>query len=192
MIVIASGTVASAHDLERTRVSIVFARDGSFVVDVVNDPNWLTMRQESIPGPFADRVVLWVDGHEIHPSSVEFIPFDSHALAQGRAERLATYRLRGRMPTDAHTLRWYYGLVIDPYPLTIRRADGRLLVEEVGGDAWSRTIDLSGQFHAPLLSETTVVMLLAGLLLLPIALRFVRRRVTTKDTMDTKEKTCTA
>ena len=176
MIVIASGTVASAHDLERTRVSIVFARDGSFVADVVNDPNWLTMRQESIPGPFADRVVLWVDGHEIHASSVEFIPFDSHALAQGGAERLATYRLRGRMPADAHTLRWYYGLVIDPYPLTIRRADGRLLVEEVGGDAWSRTIDLSGQFQAPLVNEKLVGALLAGLLVLPLAIRLAPKK----------------
>ncbi len=176
MIVIASWTVASAHDLERTRVSIVFARDGSFVADVVNDPRWLALRQESIPGPFADRVVLWVDGHEIHPSSVEFIPFDSHALAQDRAERLATYRLRGRMPTDAHTLRWYYGLVIDPYPLTIRRADGRLLVEEVGGDAWSRTIDLSGQFQTPLVNEKLVAALLAGLLVLPLAIRLATKK----------------
>ena len=57
------------------------------------------------------------------------------------------------MPMNAQTLRWFYGLVIDPYPLTIRRADGRVIVEEVQGDAWSRTIDLSGQFHAPLVSE---------------------------------------
>ena len=180
MIVVASGTVASAHDLERTRVSIVFARDGSFVADVVNDPNWLTMRQESIPGPFADRVVLWVDGHEIHPSSVEFIPSDSRALAQDRVEGLATYRLRGRMPTDAHTLRWYYGLVIDPYPLTIRRADGRLLVEEVGGDAWSRTIDLSGQFQAPLVNEKLVGALLLGLLVLPLAIRLATKTRSTR------------
>ena len=208
----------SAHDLERTQVSIVFARDGSFVLDVANDPSWLKLRLESIPGPFADRVVLWVDGHEIRPSSVEFIPpsarpepLDSpltlspskgerlaqdrpsdspltlspskgERLAQDRlVEGLATYRLRGRMPIDAHTLRWYYGLVIDPYPLTIRRADSRMLVEEVGGDAWSRTIDLSGQFHAPLLSETLVGMLLAGLLLVPVVMRVAAKRRVRKD-----------
>ena len=113
-----------AHDLEKTQVSIVFARDGSFVAEVANDPAWLKLRQESIPGPFADRVVFWVDGREIRPDSVEFIPFDSRTLAQGRAEGLWTYRMRGRVPLDAHTLRWYYGLVIDPYPLTIHRADG--------------------------------------------------------------------
>ena len=154
----------SAHDLEKTQVSIVFSRDGSFVADVANDPAWLALRQASIPGPFVDRVVLWVDGHEIRPSSVERI-----------AGTPAIHRLRGRMPLDAHTLRWYYGLVIDPYPLTIHRADGRLIVEEIGGDAWSRTIDVSGQFQRPLLSEQAVVALLIGLLLLPIGLKLATK-----------------
>ena len=181
-----SGTSAVAHDLERTQVSIVFARDGSFVVDVANDPSWLTMRLESFPGPFADRVVLWVDGHEIRPAAAELI-----------AGPTATHRLRGRMPLDAHTLRWYYGLVIDPYPLTIHRADGRLIVEEIGGNAWSRTIDVSGQFRAPLLDEKVVGMLLAVLLIAPVVFRAATvlqrgRRITTKDTMDTKEEPSTA
>ena len=176
---------SNAHDLERTHVSIAFARDGSFVLDVANDPGWLTLRLESIPGPFADRVVLWVDGHEIRPSSVEFIPSSARPeLVEG----LATYRLRGRMPADAHTLRWYYGLVIDPYPLTIHRADGRMIVEEVQGDGWSRTIDLSGQFHAPLLNETVVGLLLAGLLIVPLVLRFGTSTKDTKATKDTEEK----
>ena len=166
----------------------------SFVADVANDPSWLALRLESIPGPFADRVVFWVDGREIRPDSVEFRPFDSPRLAQGRpADALSTYRLRGHMPMDARTLRWFYGLVIDPYPLTIRRADGRMIVEEVQGDAWSRTIDLSGQFHAPLLSERVLGMLIAALLLLPVAIRYVtRRRINTKDSRDTKEIRCTA
>jgi len=193
---VVAATPTSAHDLERTQVSIVFARDGSFVADVANDPSWLALRLESFPGSFADRVVLWVDGHEIRPSSVEFIPFDSPRLAQGRpAQGSSIYRLRGRMPADAHTLRWYYGLVIDPYPLTIHRADGRVLVEEIGGDAWSRTIDLSGQFHAALLNETAVGLLLAGLLLVPVVLRVgwqkrssTTKRSTTEDTEDTEVK----
>ncbi len=129
---------AGAHDLERTSVALTFARDGSFVLDVSNDPSWLKLRMEPFHGNFVDRIVLFVDGHEVRPTSVEFIP----------AETRATYRLRGRMPSDARTLRWYYGLVIDPYPLTIRRADGRLQVEEIAGDAWSRPIDLTGQFGA--------------------------------------------
>ena len=171
--------VSSAHDLERTQVSIVFARDGSFVADVANDPGWLTLRLESVPGPFADRVVLWVDGREIRPESVELVPFDSPRLAQGRAaDGRTTYRMRGHLPLHAQTLRWYYGLVIDPYPLTIRRADGGVVVEEVAGGAWSRTIDLSGQFHAPLLSQNIVIAAIAALLLVPLVLRLLTRHRT--------------
>ena len=175
-ILIAIAIPAAGHDLEKTQVSITFARDGSFVADVANDPSWLKLRLESIPGPFADRVVLWVDGREIRPESVEFIAGTS-----------AVNRLRGRVPTDARTLRWFYGLVIDPYPLTIRRADGRLIVEEVGGDAWSRTINLSGQFQAPMVGERVLGMLMMGLLVVPVAFRFITRRINTKDTKDTKE-----
>jgi hypothetical protein len=118
---------ASAHDLENTSVLLAFERDGSFVLDVANDPSWLKLRLERFPGSFADRVVLWVDGHEVRPTSVEFLP----------GPIVATHRLRGRVPPDARTLRWYYGLVIDPYPLAIRRADGRVVVEEIAGDAWA-------------------------------------------------------
>jgi hypothetical protein len=156
----------TAHDLEKTQVLIVFARDGSFVVDVANDPRWLKFRLETFPGPFADRVVLWVDGREVRATEVEVVA----------GATLTTHRLRGRMPTDARTLRWYYGLVGDPYPLTIRRADGRLAVEEVQGDAWSTAIDLSGQFSAPLVSERLVGTLIAALLLVPLALRLAAHR----------------
>jgi len=165
----ALASAVSAHDLEKTRVSITFARDGSFVAEVANDPSWLTLRRESIPGPFADRVVFWVDGREIRAESDELI------AASARGDGLAVHRLRGRMPLDARTLRWYYGLVIDPYPLTVRRADGRLIVEEVQGDAWSRAIDLSGQFQAPAIDQRLVAIAIAALLLVPVALRLTTR-----------------
>jgi hypothetical protein len=168
-----------AHDLERTQVSIVFTRDGSFVLDVANDPNWLKLRMEPFDGNFADRVVLWVDGREIRSSSVEFLPPARAGLVNGPrseiVERLATYRLRGRVPIGARTLRWYYGLVIDPYPLTIRRADGRVLVEEVAGDAWSRAIDLTGQFQAPRVGDRFAVAGIVGLFLIAVSVRLLSR-----------------
>ncbi len=159
---LALGAAASAHDFERTQVALTLARDGSFVLDVTNDSAWLSHRLVPFSGPFADRVVLFVDSREIRPESTEFIA--------GPAP-LATYRMRGRMPLDARTLRFFYGLVIDPYPLTIRRADGRIVVEDIAGDAWSRPVDLSGQFHAPLVGGRIVVALLAALLVVPVVLR---------------------
>jgi hypothetical protein len=160
VVLLALAAPASAHDLEHTQVSISFARDGSFVLDVANDPNWLKLRLEPFRGSFVDRVVLWVDGREIRPYSVEFIPGSTSAI----------YRLRGRMPVDARTLRWYYGLVVDPYPLTIRRADGRAHTEWVGGDAWSRTIDLTGQFEMPA-RYVGQMLIVAGLFALGLTLR---------------------
>ena len=48
-ILVVSGS-AAAHDLERTLVSLSFQADGSFVLDVANDPNWLLLRLESFAG----------------------------------------------------------------------------------------------------------------------------------------------
>jgi hypothetical protein len=172
---------ASAHDFERTQIAITFARDGAFTLDVTNDPSWLLLRLESFArradlhpstdarsalsevegqvGPytsqqrdrrlrelapvFIDRVVLFVDRHEVRPDSAEYLP-----------ER-STYRLRGRLPAEARTLQWFYGLVIDPYPLLISYPDGPAKVLVVDGANWSGPIDLAGRFEAPLLSENT-------------------------------------
>jgi hypothetical protein len=156
----------SAHDLEKTQVRLTFTRDGSFVLDVSNDPAWLKLRLESIPGSFADRVVLWVDGQEVRPTALEFRP----ATADGQ---LARYRMRGKLPAHAHTLRWFYGLVIDPYPLTIARPDGGIIVEEVLGNAWSGTIDISRQFEAPRVNSRIVGAAIMALLLFPAGLRIL-------------------
>jgi HupE / UreJ protein len=172
------GRVLVAHDLERTEVTLSFVPDGSFILDVANDPDWLLLRLEpfaaeagisgrprmtpsqplavderdALLASFApvviDRVVLWVDGREVRPSSAEFIRPRPQMPADDLSP-LATYRLRGRMSTDVRSLRWFYGIVIDPYPLTIRRADGRELKETILGKAWSETIDLAGQFDRP-------------------------------------------
>ncbi len=123
---------------------------------------------QSIPGPFADRIVLWVDGREVRPEAVELI----------HGNEADTHRLRGRMPIDAKALRWYYGLVIDPYPLTIRRADGRIVVEEIAGGAWSGPIDLSGQFRAPswINARITSIAFVVAILLAPPIVWLSRRR----------------
>jgi hypothetical protein len=163
-----------AHDLERTQVTLRFSRDGSFVLDVSNDPVWLHDRMQSIPGPFADRVVLWVDGREIRPTTVEYIA--PPPATPGELPDLGIYRMRGRMPVDAKTLRWYYGLVIDPYPMTIYRADGRIAVEEIAGDAWSGSIDLAGQFSARRIGDTAATVALLFVVLVPPIVWLSRRR----------------
>jgi hypothetical protein len=166
---------AAAHDLERTQVTLTFAKDGSFLLEISNDPAWLLLRLESFAGGevppglsveardarlrqlanvFIDRVVLFVDGHEIRPTAAEYVP--PRAVVSGdQLSPLAAYRLRGRMPHNARNLRWLYGLVIDPYPLTVRRADGNAVTEWIRGSDWSGTLDLSGQFRPVTRLEVT-------------------------------------
>lgn len=162
-----AGGVAAAHDLERTQVAITFGGDGTFVLEISNDPAWLLLRLESFAGGqvpagmtpdardarlrelasvFTDRIVLFVDGHEIRPMSAEYFS-PGPAQKSDVLPTLASFRFQGRLPADARTLRWLYGLVIDPYPLIIRRADGRSITEWIEGSDWSGTVDLSGQFR---------------------------------------------
>lgn len=158
--------MAWGHDLERTVVVLTCAPDGTFVLDVRNDPAWLLLRLESFAGgtvppdmtpdardarlrelssTFIDRVVLFAAGQEIRATAVEYIPPQAAAsdLAPG-ATPLATFRLTGTLPPNTETLRWLYGLVIDPYPLTIRTAGGTATTEWINGSDWSGIIALTG------------------------------------------------
>lgn len=154
-----------AHEAERTRVVLTFTGDERFVLEVANDPLWMLMRLETFaggtvpanPSPaqrdarlaqlgsvFADRIVLFVDGHEVRADSAIYVPPPASP-----PDALATFRLTGRMPRGASTLRWLYGIVADPYPLEIRQVDGSSTVEWITGTNWSGTIDLTRSFPRP-------------------------------------------
>jgi hypothetical protein len=160
-----------AHELEKTRVVLSLQADGRFVLDVANDPNWLLLRLETfaggavppnitpeqrdrrlaeLTGVFADRIVLFVDAHEVRAGTVEY---REPGAGSREPDALASFRLTGRMPRDATRLRWLYGLVADPYPLEIRRPDGTSTVEWIEGTNWSDVIDLSDSFTRPTRAE---------------------------------------
>jgi HupE / UreJ protein len=169
-------TRTAAHDLERTRVSLAFEADGTFALDIANDPEWLLLRLEpfledypDIPARatsdrlaprdrderltvlapvMRDRIVLFVDGREVQPGTVTYLAPAAPTEPDG-APMAGHYRLQGRVSPDARLLRWFYGIVADPYPLTISRADGQTYTEWIGGTVWSRPIDLTGQFTPP-------------------------------------------
>lgn len=160
-----------AHEAERTRVTLTLAADGRFELDVSNDPMWLLLRLETFAGGsmppnitseqrdarlaqltsvFADRIVLFVDQHEVRATSVVYAP-----PVTGNAEpvTLASFHLIGTMPRDATRLRWLYGLVGDRYPLEIRQPDGSSTIEWIDGTNWSDVIDLSKSFSRPTRTE---------------------------------------
>jgi hypothetical protein len=169
---LASSLVSIAHESERTRVTLALAADGSFVLDVANDPMWLLLRLETFAGGtvpanmsaadrdarlaqltsvFADRIVLFVDAHEVRAGSVEYLsPSRDQGSGIGdQGNALAIFRLRGSLPRDATRLRWLYGLVGDRYPLEIRQPDGSSAIEWIEGTNWSDVIDLSRTFTRP-------------------------------------------
>lgn len=166
-LIIAAGSARGplAHEAERTRVVLALQHNGQFVLEVANDPNWLLLRLETFAGGnvtpnitpaqrdarlaqlaavFADRIVLFVDSHEVRATEVEYFPPPA-----APENALATFRLTGSMPRDATRLRWLYGLVADPYPLEIRQPDGSSTVEWIEGTNWSDVIDLSRSFTRP-------------------------------------------
>lgn len=156
-----------AHEAERTRVTLTLSSDGTFVLDIANDPMWLLLRLETFAGGrvpanvtteqrdarlaqltsvFADRIVMFVDAHEVRASSIEY------RKPSGPSEpsvALASFHLTGTMPRDATRLRWLYGLVGDRYPLEIRQPDGSSTIEWIEGTNWSDVIDLSQSFTRP-------------------------------------------
>jgi len=157
----------SAHEAEKTRVILSLSADGSFVLDIANDPMWLLLRLETFAGGrapanmsaadrdarlaqltsvFADRIVLFVDEHEVRPTVVEY---RKPSGPSDPSEALASFHLTGTMPRDATRLRWLYGLVGDRYPLEIRQPDGSSAIEWIEGTNWSEVIDLSRSFTRP-------------------------------------------
>ena len=186
LLVAASARAPIAHEAERTRVTLALTADGRFVLEVSNDPNWLLLRLETFAGGsvppnvtpaqrdarlaqltevFADRVVLFVDAHEVRASAVEYVPPATRELAAGNREPenpLAMFRLTGVMPRDATRLRWLYGLVADPYPLEVRQPDGSSTVEWIHGTNWSDVIDLSRSFTRPSRAEIALQYLWLG------------------------------
>ena len=143
------------------------AADGRFELEVSNDPLWLLLRLETFAGGtvppnmteaqrdtrlaqltsvFADRIVLFVDQHEVRAEAVEYKR--PSELSEPSAA-LASFRLTGTMPRDATRLRWLYGLVADRYPLEIRQPDGSSTIEWIEGTNWSDVIDLSKSFTRP-------------------------------------------
>ena len=167
-----------AHEAEKTRVTLTLAADGSFVLDVANDPMWLLLRLETFAGGavpanmsaadrdrrlaqlttvFADRIVLFVDAHEVRATRVEYVsPVGDQGPGIGdQGGALARFHLTGTMPREATRLRWLYGLVGDRYPLEIRQPDGSSTIEWIDGTNWSGVIDLSRSFTRP--TRTAIV-----------------------------------
>src|SRR5688572_10620566 len=104
LLLAASAREPIAHEAERTRVTLTLQSNGEFILEIANDPAWLLLRLESFAGGsvppnitpgqrdarlaqltdvFADRIVLFVDAHEVRANTVEYIPPSVPSAALG-------------------------------------------------------------------------------------------------------------
>ena len=156
------GSPEAIHELERTQVVVTFMADGAFQVDVLNDPDWLLARLESLselppsgrldPAPrdrrlvdlewvFTEWVWLYFDGVRLK-ATAEYIPPAPGPSGAADPPR-ATMRLRGKVPGGATTFYWAYGLVIDPYPMRVSNALGGFATRWVSGDLASDRLEMA-------------------------------------------------
>ena len=153
----------SAHELERTAVFVAFHEDGTYVIDVLNDPGWLLDRVEPLSGlpplgrlelgartarlatltsTFAERVGLYFDDVRVNVTA-EYIPPDPEEPYDPDDPPLGTMRLQGQVPPGTRTFQWSYSLVIDPYPMLIQTGEGEHITSWVSGECVSETFVLA-------------------------------------------------
>ena len=133
----------AAHELELTEVHVTFDNDGTYRIEVMNDPDWLLMRVEPFSGlglsgrldpeprnrrlvemepTFAEWVHLYFDGERADVVATYVSPADEGPTAPDDT-LLGTMRLEGRVPDGAETFSFAFGLIMDPYPLLIREGN---------------------------------------------------------------------
>ena len=150
-----------AHEIGTTRVSVAFADDGTYQIEIVTDAAALVEKLEASSGSsspaethadrlqnllrsfdetFRTRVNVAFDGVEVQPTAAYFV---TTAIDNASAAS-ATIRLSGRTPSDAKHFTWTYSWTFASYALTVRRASSESAVTEwLEGNQMSAPIALS-------------------------------------------------
>jgi hydrogenase/urease accessory protein HupE len=150
-----------AHEIGTTRVSVAFADDGTYQIEIVTDAAALVEKLEVSSGSsspaetqadrlenllrsfdetFRTRVNVAFDGVEVQPTAAYFVTtaIDNPSAAS------ATIRLSGQTPSDAKHFTWTYSWTFASYALTVRRASSESAVTEwLEGNQTSAPIALS-------------------------------------------------
>ena len=132
----ATGVGVGAHETENTHVLATFT-ENTYQIDALNDPDWLWLRLSADAGPlpdfderdrqlteltdrFAEGVLIRFDGEPVDIDGIEYIgPVEYDPDAPMGWGEPGMFRLSGRIPDGAARFEFAYGLVVDPYPLTL-------------------------------------------------------------------------
>ena len=150
-----------AHEIGTTRVSVAFADDGTYQIEIVTDAAALVEKLEASSGSsspaetqadrlqnllrsfdetFRTRVNIAFDGVEVQPSATYFVT----TAVDNSSAASATIQLTGQPPSDAKHFTWTYSWTFASYALTVRRASSeRAVTEWLEGNQMSAPIALS-------------------------------------------------
>ncbi len=165
--ILATPTRADAHQLGTTRVTVTFAPDRTFLVDIAVDPESLLatleilanqppsaapVARDELPARIAAlrhvllaNTLITFDGARPEPAFA-YLPVAA-ATAAGAAST-AVVRLTGPVPIDAKAFRFTYGLVMGSFPLTIAGGaqSSRSQTVWLAGGQQSEAFDLTNGF----------------------------------------------
>jgi hydrogenase/urease accessory protein HupE len=150
-----------AHEIGTTRVSVAFADDGTYQIEIVTNAAALVEKLEASSGSsspaethadrlqnllrsfdetFRTRVNVAFDGVEVQPTAAYFVT----TAIDNPSATSATIRLSGQTPSDAKHFTWTYSWTFASYALTVRRASSESTVTEwLEGNQMSAPIALS-------------------------------------------------
>lgn len=165
---LATPAVADAHQLGQTRVTVTFAPERTFTVDITVDPESLLAKLEilanqppsapvsrdDLPTRIAalQRVLLAntriaFDGAPTE-AAFAYLPAAAAAAPAAGGAPTAVVRLTGSVPIDAKAFRFTYALVMGSYPLTITGGaqSARSQTVWLAGGQQSEAFDLTNGF----------------------------------------------
>jgi hypothetical protein len=119
-------SVAGAHEIGTTRVSVLFTQDSSYQIEIVTDAAALLEKLEAVSGRtgaplaahdgvFRRRLRVVFDGTEVRPE----IEYAVSRPADATSPAMATIHLSGTIPSRASDFSWSYSWTFATYALAI-------------------------------------------------------------------------
>jgi hypothetical protein len=146
--IVLCGSVARAHEIGTTRVSVVFRADGTYHIEIATDAAALLEKVEASAGrppaplekTFRQRLTVAFDGLEVHPA----IEYSVAPPPDPASPALASIRLAGEIPRGAREFTWNYSWTFASYALTVgSEGDEAAVTEWLEGGQTSSPIPLS-------------------------------------------------
>jgi hydrogenase/urease accessory protein HupE len=151
---------ASAHEIGKTQVTATIARNGTYQVDIVIDPDALLAKLEAfgrtgatprevarlerdrriqaLRGVFLDRVSVWFDDARSGPR-FEYRPATAF---NDLAQTPSIARLTGTVPRGAREFSLAYGLAMGSYALNVKIGDSPVQTVWISGTDRSAAVSL--------------------------------------------------